>query len=66
MKRRALCLLMAVSTVYAAKVTLTKVAAVSTIAVNVLEIKTTFTKAKHAAKTAKTAVVKAAKKIAGK
>ena len=44
----------------------TKAAAVTTIAVNVLEIKTTATKAIKAARTVRKTTVKAVKKVAGK
>jgi hypothetical protein len=49
-----------------AKITWTTAAAVSTIAVNVLDIKTTATKAVKAAKAVKKGTVKAARKVAGK
>lgn len=49
-----------------AKITWTTVAAVSTIAVNVLDIKTTVAKAVKAAKAVKKTTVKAARKVAGK
>lgn len=64
MKCCAVCLLFALP--LAAKLDVTKVAAATTIAVNVLEIRQTVHKARVAAKTAKRGVVKAAKKVAGK
>ena len=44
----------------------TKVAAITTIAVNVLEIKATVTKAVKAARAVKTTTVKVVKKVGGK
>ena len=49
-----------------AKISVANVAAVTTIAINVLEIKTTIRKARSAAATTKKVTVKVAKKIAGK
>jgi hypothetical protein len=51
---------------YAVHVSLTDVAAVTTIAINVLEIKQTVAKARAAARATKRVVVKAAKKVTGK
>ena len=49
-----------------AKVTAENIASVTTIAINVLEIKATIRKARAAARATKTVTVKIAKKIAGK
>jgi len=50
----------------AAKVNITDVAAGTTIAINVLEIKSTVAKARAAARATKKAAVKVARKVAGK
>jgi hypothetical protein len=51
---------------YSKVLTVTNVAAVTTITVNALEIKTTIAKARAAAKATKKTVVNAAKKLRGK
>ena len=50
----------------AAKINITDVAAATTIAINLLEIKSTVAKARAAAKATKRAAVKVARKVAGK
>jgi hypothetical protein len=64
--RRAAAILVFLAASVSARVTWTTAAAVSTIAVNVLDIKQTVSKAVKAAKAVKKGTVKAARKVAGK
>ena len=64
--RRAVLLSVFLAGVLPAAITWTTAAAVSTIAVNVLDIKTTVSKAVKAAKAVKKGTIKAARKVAGK
>jgi hypothetical protein len=58
--------ILTVPTAQAVKINITNVAAATTIAINVLEIKSTAAKARAAAKATKKAAVKVARKVAGK
>jgi hypothetical protein len=64
--RRAIILLALCWPAPAAKFTLTDAAAITTITVNVLDIKQTVTKARKVAKRVKAIAKKAAQKVAGK
>ena len=63
---RRVCIALLLTMAASAKVTVATVASVTTIAINVLEIKTTIRKARAAAAATKKVTVKVAKKIAGK
>ena len=64
--RRTAAIALLLSIAATAKINVTTVAAVTTIAVNALEIKSTIAKARAAAKAGKKAVVKVVKKVSGK
>ena len=64
--RRTAAIALLLSIAAAAKINVTTVAAVTTIAVNALEIKSTIAKARAAAKAGKKAVAKVVKKVSGK
>jgi hypothetical protein len=64
--RRAAAIALLLSIAATAKINVTTVAAVTTIAVNALEIKSTIAKARAAAKAGKKAVAKVVKKVSGK
>ena len=65
-RTRSACIVLLLSMTASAKVTGSNVAAVTTIAINVLEIKATIRNARAAAKATKQATIKIVKKIAGK
>lgn len=65
-RTRSVCLVLMLTMTAYAKVTAENIASVTTIAINVLEIKATIRKARAAARATKTVTVKIAKKIAGK
>jgi hypothetical protein len=64
--RRSVAISLLLATAATAKVNITTVAAGTTILINVLEIKTTISKARAAAKATKKAAVKVVKKVSGK
>jgi len=63
--RRAVAITVLLATAAAAKINLVTVAAVTTIAINALEIKTTIQRARAAAKATKKVAAKMVKKVTG-